>query len=276
MVNSGSRGRVPAGLQASPSGSQQGHLPAPSLGLLGKGPLSSGLLLQPQGRLPPCQLDKRASRVDHTSPAVLPSTRQGPVGTLAHARAWCTHTGVSADMVQEPPGLSSRLGRCPPTICHSCAASVGAKLQAVGMLITTSSPGNIQSSILQRRPQMTQGGLEAEGCPEALARRPQQPPGISGGSTWSISGPSLSGLPTLQDRCRPVGVLRLAPNSPHHCPRLPWCQPGPYGTSQSAGPVQAWPTTPINMVRSGWRIKTTQAHGRKEQPGAANHDSNNR
>ena len=39
---------------------------------------------------------------------------------------------------------------------------------------------------------------------------------------------------------------------------------------------QAWPTTPINMVRSGWRIKTTQAHGRKEQPGAANHDSNNR
>lgn len=125
MVKSGSRGRVPASLQASSSGSRQGDLPAASLGLLGKGPLGPRPLLQPQGRLPPCQLDKRASRVDHTSPAVLPNTHQGPAGTLAHARVWRTHTGMSADMVQEPPRLSSRLGCCPHHLSLTCSLSGG-------------------------------------------------------------------------------------------------------------------------------------------------------
>lgn len=91
---------------------------------------------------------------------------------------------------------------------------------------------------------MTHGGLETEGCPEALAGRPQLPQESHEAPHGVSLGPASRDSQTLQDRCRPVGVLSLAPKTPHHCPSLPQCQAGPHGASQSTGPVQAWPNHP--------------------------------
>ena len=143
------------------------------------------------------------------------------------------------------------------------------------MLITTSSPGNIQSSILQRRPRMTHGGLEAEGCPEALAGRPQQPwasqeapHGVSLGPASRGSQPSRTGagqwafcvlpptLPITAPGCPGANLDHMAPprmqvlSRPGRPPPSTWSgavgasrPPRPMGGRSSLGPPTMTTTT---------------------------------
>ena len=161
-VKSGSRGRTAAALSSAqlaskpqPPGSWQGRLPAPSPEPLPAGQGSSGPVSIPPapGAAPPATTptgqEGHQGRVDHACPAALAGTRQGPADTSAHARAWCAHAGVCRHG-PGAPRLNSRLGPCPPPSVTPVQRRRGAKLQAAGMLITGSSPGNIQSSVLGR------------------------------------------------------------------------------------------------------------------------------
>lgn len=112
----------------------------------------------------------------------------------------------------------------------------------------------------------------SRGLPRGSGRETPAAPGVSGGSTWGVSGPSLSGLPDPPGQVQASGCSE---SCPQNSPSLPQFALVPTWTTwrlpkHSSCPGLAQP--PPSTVRSGWHIRTTQAHGRKEQPGATNHD----
>lgn len=116
----------------------------------------------------------------------------------------------------------------------------------------------------------------SRGLPRGSGRETPAAPGVSGGSTWGVSGPSLSGLPDPPGQVQASGCSE---SCPQNSPSLPQFALVPTWTTwrlpkHSSCPGLAQP--PPSTVRSGWHIRTTQAHGRKEQPGATNHDRDNR